>query len=133
MHHFEPMLRFDQTDLGPALDTMSPEEHDQLDFGVIGFDERGIVRAYNRHEAEASGIRAERVVGRSQFDEVTPGLDDEPLAQRLRDVAARRARIDIYVDSVVIERHGPTTATLHLVSAPETALSYVLVRRKPPQ
>lgn len=121
-------LRFDQTDLGVVLDTMSPEEHDTLDFGVIGLDRAGVVQAYNRHESDASGLRAARVLGRFRFDQVAPSLDEVAIGERLVAAVSSGDHLDVYLDA-----GGAMPATLHLVATPDAALAYVLIRRKPLQ
>jgi hypothetical protein len=54
---------FADADLLTYLWAVSNAELDDVDFGVIGLDSRGIVRRYNRFESEFSGLARQRVFG----------------------------------------------------------------------
>ncbi len=51
---------------------LTPEELDQLPFGAIQLDARGIVLAYNKSEERLAGRRREDVIGKNFFDEIAP-------------------------------------------------------------
>lgn len=66
---------------------MPKGEFDKLPFGAIRLDRNGIVRAYNRWEADLARRRPEAVIGRSFFRDIAPCTD----------VAAFRGRLDAIV------------------------------------
>jgi len=120
---------FDDAELGVHLNELTSEELDELDFGVIGFDAAGIVRAYNRHECEAAGLGAARVLGRGLFVEVAPCMNNFMVAHRFHDARNGQTALDTTIDYVLTLRMRPTRVRLRLIAAPGAALSFVLVRR----
>lgn len=60
--------------LAPFLDRLTAEELDAIPYGVIQLDDAGIVRSYNRTEAENVGGPA-RPVGRDFFRDVCPSAN----------------------------------------------------------
>ena len=122
-------LAFDDTAAAAALARMGPNELDALDFGVIGFDQSGVVRRYNRHESEAAGLRPERVIGHPLFSDVAPCMNNFMVAQRFADAAASGQPLDVTIDYVLTLRMRPTRVKLRLVSVPGAETSYVLLRR----
>jgi photoactive yellow protein len=118
---------FDDAEACRILNAMGAEALDELDFGVIGIDADGVVRAYNRHESEAAGLSPARVVGKRFFTEVAPCMNNFMVAQRFDDAAASRVTLDATIDYVLTLRMRPTQVTLRLLASPGAALSYVLV------
>ena len=109
---------------------MNANDLDELDFGVIGFDTAGIVRAFNAHESRASGIRGGRVVGRPLFTEVAPCMNNYMVAQQFVDAAFAGRILDTTIDFVLTLRMKPTPVRLRLIDAPGDPLAHVLVNRR---
>jgi len=63
---------------------LSPEELDELPFGVVKVDREGVVVAYNRSEARLARRRPEEVIGRNFFLEVAPCTNVKEFAERFR-------------------------------------------------
>ncbi len=119
---------FEQPRLAAALDAMPPEQLDELDFGVIGFDADERVDAYNRFESEAAGLARATVVGRLLFDEVAPCMNNFMVAQRFVDAADAGLPLDATIDYVLTLRMRPVRVALRLLATPG-GRRYVLVRR----
>jgi photoactive yellow protein len=122
-------VAFDTAEIGRALDAMGPDQFDELDFGIIGFDAGGSVRVYNRLEAGAAGLSAAKVVGRPLFTEVAPCMNNYLVAQRFDDAQTSGTLLDVTIDYVLTLRMRPVRVALRLVSIPGSARSYVLIRR----
>lgn len=60
--------------LTPFLGQLTEEELDAVPYGIVELDHQGIVRSYNRAEAENVGVHA-RPVGRSYFTDVYPSAN----------------------------------------------------------
>ena len=125
------LAKFDLPDLARIIDGLSAEELDQLDFGVIGFDDSGLVFKYNRRESQLAGLSRERVVGSHLFDVVAPCMNNFLVAQRFEDALATGDTLDAVVDYVFTLRMRPTKVKLRLLSNPALTLRYVLVQRRP--
>jgi photoactive yellow protein len=122
-------LNFGQTNLLPALHSLSNHDLDQLDFGVIGFDDACTVRRYNAHESKASGLSPQRVLGLHFFDEVAVCMNNYLVAQRFEDAASGAGSLDDTIDYVLTLRMRPTPVRLRLLAAPGLDRRYVLVQR----
>ena len=124
------LAKFDLPDLARIIDGLSAEELDQLDFGVIGFDDSGLVFKYNRRESQLAGLSRERVVGSHLFEVVAPCMNNFLVAQRFEDALASGSTLDAVVDYVFTLRMRPTKVKLRLLSDPALTLRYVLVQRR---
>ena len=120
---------FTDEHIGDALDAMHEAELDELRFGVIGFDALGVVRTYNRYEAQAAGLARERVIGLHLFNTVAPCMNNYLVAQRFADAKANAAPLDATIDYVLTLRMRPTPVRLRLVATPWGQHAYVLVER----
>jgi photoactive yellow protein len=123
-------LSFATPGLHAHLAQMNPEDLDQLDFGVIGFDDESHVCQYTRAEAEAAGLSAPRVLGQPLFTNVAPCLNNFMVAQRFEDAHDDAAALDDTIDYVLTLRMRPIKVKLRLLAAPDSAVRYVLVQRK---
>lgn len=121
--------RFDQPDLSGHLARLSPEDLDELEFGVIGIDPEGIVRVYNRAESRLAGLSADRVLGNALFTVVAPCMNNYLVAQRLDDALTAGEALDVTLDYVFTLRMRPTRVKLRLLASPGQLLRYVVVMR----
>lgn len=111
------------SDLVTRLEAASTTELDQLEFGVIGFDQDEIVERYNRSEAERSGLDPERVIGRHLFEQVAPCTNNYLIAERFRS----EPELDAELDYVFTLRMKPTPVHLRLLADPSAGLRYMIV------
>ncbi len=123
-------LSFSSADLALQLDQCSPEQLDQLDFGVIGFDADSNVQRYNAFESQAAGLSPQRVLGQPLFTNVAPCLNNFMVAQRFEDAQEDGAELDDTIDYVLTLRMRPVKVALRLLASPATQNRYVLVQRQ---
>lgn len=116
-------------DTDAIIETLDTGDIDQLQFGVIGFDAQGIVRAYNRFESSAAGLSPERVLGMHLFEVVAPCMNNYLVAQRFEDATRDGTLLDATIDYVLTLRMRPTPVRLRLLHVPGARLRYVLVMR----
>lgn len=122
-------LPFDQPGLAALLERADATAQDVLGFGVIGFDDDGLVQRYNRFESQAAGLRAERVMGQDLFLAVAPCMNNFMVAQRFADARADGTALDDTINYVLTLRMRPTKVRLRLLYQPGATLAYVLVHR----
>ena len=115
----------DAADLGHQLESLSTNAMDQLQFGVIGFDENECVTIYNTHESEISGIDPKRVIGFDLFTEVAPCTNNFLVAERYR----ANDELDEQLDYVFTLRMRPTPVHLRLLARSGAANRYLIVVR----
>ncbi len=121
--------RFDQPDLPALIGTLSPEELDELDFGVIGIDDAGVVRLYNTTESRLAGLSRDRVVGNPLFTVVAPCMNNYLVAQRFEDAKASGEPLDATIDYVFTLKMRPSKVKLRLIAKPGDAHRFVVVLR----
>jgi len=124
-------LSFSTADLASQLDNCTPEQLDQLDFGVIGFDADTRVQAYNAFESQAAGLSPQRVIGQPLFTNVAPCLNNFMVAQRFEDAMDEGSALDDTIDYVLTLRMRPVKVALRLLAGPASGKRYVLVQRQP--
>ena len=112
-----------------CLSQLTEEGLDALDFGVIGFDAEGMVREYNRFEAQAAGLSPQRVLGNHLFSVVAPCMNNYLVAQRFEDAQRDGERLDVTIDYVLTLRMRPIRVQLRLLAEPHAAMRHVLVQR----
>ena len=123
-------LSFGHTELSGRIEILDPNELDGLDFGVIGFDADGVVRAYNAFESKAAGLSVARVIGHPFFTVVAPCMNNYLVAQRFEDAAAAGTSLDATIDYVLTLRMRPVKVSLRLIASPDLRLRYVFVNRR---
>lgn len=115
---------FGDASLAERLDHAAEPELDALPFGVIGFDEDGLVTLYNAFESAAAGLSPGRVLGRHMFDEVAPCMNNFLVAHRFEEDS-----LDETLPYVLTLRMRPTPVRLRLLKRPGGKRHYVLVER----
>jgi photoactive yellow protein len=89
-----PLPDFDTTKLAEAIETLTADQLDQLPYGVIGLDQAGLVRVFNKAEAQLSGYGARQVHGKFYFADVAPCMDNGYFKGRI-DKARAAGALDI--------------------------------------
>lgn len=107
------------------LQTMRPEDHDRLPFGVIGLDTSGVAQIYNATEAQMAGLAPDTVLGASFFDAVAQCMNNYLVAQRFED----EAELDAIIPYVLTLRMRPTPVRMRLLAGPAATLRYILIER----
>jgi photoactive yellow protein len=122
-------IPFDQPDLADRLHTFSQEELDQLPFGVIGFDDKAVVTAYNNFEVRSTGLSRERVLGMEVFTSLAQCMNNYLVAQRFDDARDAGTSLDAIVDFVLTWRMKPIDVKLRLLSSPAQARRHIIIHR----
>jgi photoactive yellow protein len=120
---------FDDTGVLAFLNKASGAELDMLDFGVIGFDTKGLVTRYSAVEAQFAGLTAQRVVGNSLFTVVAPCMNNHMVSQRFIDAGVTRVSMDTVIDYVLTLRMKPVKVKMRLLYDSTGTTHYVLVKR----
>jgi photoactive yellow protein len=121
--------QFDDTGVLAALNAMHDSQLDDLDFGVIAFDGDIVVKRYNLHETQATGLKPERVIGNQLFTEVAQCMNNFMVAQKFLDAQEAARPLDETMDFVLTWRMRPTPVKLRLLCAPNVPLQYLLLKR----
>ncbi len=107
------------------LQSMNPEDFDQLPFGVIGLNPDFVVIRYNATESRMAGLPASTVIGEQYFLTVAQCMNNYLIAQRFED----EPELDATLNYVLTLRMRPTPVRLRLLKQPSCTTSYILVQR----
>jgi photoactive yellow protein len=94
-----PLERIDDDTLPARIERLSTQQLDALPFGVVRLDADGIVTFYSRTEAEQSGFRDRRAIGRNFFTQIAPCLSTPERVRRI-DEARRAGTLDIAFEQI---------------------------------
>ena len=94
-----PLENIDDDRLPIELERLSTQQLDALPFGVVRLDPEGLVTFYSRTEAEQSGFRDRRAIGRHFFTQLAPCLST-PDRLRLIDEARREGTLDVAFEQI---------------------------------
>ena len=119
------MIAFTDQNLLTTLRSLDDRELDELPFGVIGFDERTLVRRYNRLEEEMSGYRRENILNRPLFLEIAPCMNNYLVALKFE----QQPELDETLPYILSFKVKPVKVDLRLLKNGLAELHYVLIRR----
>ena len=120
---------FYQEGLMSIIANASTTELDEIDFGVIGFDDAGLVQRYNLLESKLAGLRPQNVIGSHIFTNVAPCMNNFMVAQRFEDARESSTSLDTIIDYVLTLRMRPIKVKLRLLSRPDVLIRFILVLR----
>jgi photoactive yellow protein len=110
---------------------LTREEVDALPYGLMTFDERGVVHLYNRYESELSRRQPEDVVGKSWFRDVAPCTRVAAFEGRFRAFVARGDRTEVMRFAFRFHfLHGAQDVEVTFAHAPEVDRVFVIVARR---
>lgn len=122
-------INFEIQGLGQILSQLSSEHLSMLEFGVIGFDDEGIVKVYNAYESKMTGLSYESVIDADLFSTVAPCMNNFLVAQKFEDALDEKIELDETIDFVLTLKMKPTRVKLRLISAPLLPHNYVIILR----
>lgn len=122
-------LAFDEPGILSALLEAPDDTLDELEFGVIGLDNRGLVQRYNRFESNAAALARDKVLGQPLFTVVAPCMNNFMVAQRFEDAEADQTALDDTIPYVLTLRMRPVKVRLRLLYQPGQGQRFILVDR----
>ena len=111
---------------GP-LSSLTTEQMDALDYGVIGFDDDGEVFAYNAFESSFTGFQRDEVLGMQMFTELIPCSNNSLVRARYDKAKAESIDLHHTMDYVFTYRMKPTPVRVELLREESTRTNWMLV------
>ncbi len=130
--HLAPGFASENTDeernaeLHYRLPHMTREEIDALDIGVIGLDDKGYVKLYNRAESGFAGIPVSEAEGQHFFGELAPCTKNRIIYGRFKE-GVRNNQLDFRILYTFTYRMRPTNVELHMYRDPQSKTNWLLV------
>jgi len=116
---------FSRADL-ERIDHMQPRELNALPFGAIQLDAKGTILRFNDYEANLTGRKPEKVIGRNFFEEVAPCTNVREFAGKFHEGIKRKELHEVFpylFDFKMAPRN--VTVTLFYNKANDTAWVFV--------
>jgi photoactive yellow protein len=125
-----PPIRFDDPDaLLQVVDVLTPEELDQLPYGMIQLDEGGRVLKYNAVESRLASMPQSRTIGRHFFTEVAPCTKVQQFYGRFKEGILHEA-LDATFDFHFAFKQHPRDVTVRLFYSRRTRTVWVMVSER---
>lgn len=119
--------RFDEIEVGPALDRLSSDALNHLHYGAVKLTTAGRVLLFSEREGELSGFLPERALGQHWLVDVAPCMDTPRFRERLAE--AETGPIDEYLADMHDFRRPQQAVQVRLVSSSEPGVCWLLIRR----
>ena len=116
---------FSRADL-ERIDHMQPQELNALPFGAIQLDAKGTILRFNSYEANLTGRKPEKVIGRNFFEDVAPCTNVKEFAGRFHEGIKNKELHEVFpylFDFKMAPRN--VTVTLFYNKANDTAWVFV--------
>lgn len=135
-YRLDDLLRFRDRQSGAALHerlaSMTPEQLNALDVGVIQLGDDGKVLFYNTFESKFAGYSSEEVVGKNFFGHVAPCTNNRLVMGRFME-GVRTGQMDEEIVYTFTYRMRPTVVVLRLYRDPQSATNWMTVVPRGPQ
>ncbi|TKC63566.1 photoactive yellow protein [Pedobacter hiemivivus] len=105
-------MKISDNGLPTWLDANTDEAYDDLDFGIVRMDYRGIITAYNSAESALSGVTKENAIGKHFFTQVAPCTNNFMVAERYKE-----EELDEVIPYMFTYVTKPTKVELRLIKA----------------
>lgn len=110
-----------------SITRMGEQELDALPFGAIRLDKDGTILSFNQSEANLTGRKKERVIGKNFFTEVAPCTNVQTFAGRFREGMAKKELHAIFPYRFDFQM-APRDVTVTLFYSKQTDSAWVFVR-----
>lgn len=124
----QPLLQFDDPNVGENLHKASKRQLDAADFGIVGVDDEGVVEFYNQYEAELAGVTPEEAMGRNFFTQLAPCSNNRIFLGRFKS-GVRSNQLDESFTYTFTYKMRPTLVDIRLYRD-STGSNWVLVRKR---
>jgi len=110
------------------IEHLGEADLDQLPFGTIRLDKGGKILSYNKAEAQLSGRKKEKVVGKNFFTDVAPCTNVQEFAGKFRE-GVRAGSLHVVFPYVFDFEMEPLQVWVTLFYSNVTSSAWVFVRK----
>lgn len=110
-----------------SITRMGEDQLDALPFGAIRLDRDGTILSFNQSEANLTGRKKEKVIGKNFFTEVAPCTNVQTFAGRFREGMAKKELHAIFPYRFDFQM-APRDVTVTLFYSKQTDSAWVFVR-----
>jgi len=112
-----------------GLSSMSREELNALDFGVVKVDDGGTIHIYNRYESELASVAPSTAEGKNFFTQVAPCTNNRLVYGRFKEGVAAD-EMDVCLSYTLTYKMRPTNVRMRLYRDQASQTNWVLVQKR---
>lgn len=120
-------MRFVSDELIQKIQTFTVKELDDLDFGIISLDDKGIIKAFNEYEATKANVDRDSVIGKNFFIDVAPCTNNQIFYGSFKRGVEER-KMDMIFPYTFTYKMKPTPVKIHLYRGPARPNNWVFVK-----
>lgn len=124
----ESVQRMEEDDLYKRIDTMKPDELDELPQGAIQLDTSGKILQYNLYEESLANVKRDDAIGRNFFTEIAPCTDLKDFRGRFIDGVSKKQLHETFRYHFSF-RQNPTDVSITLHYSATTNSVWIFVRK----
>lgn len=110
------------------LPSMSRAELDALEFGAVQVDDAGVIKMYNRYEAELANIAVADAEGKNFFTQVAPCTNNNLFFGSFKK-GVQDGSLNVLFPYTFTYRMRPTNVKVHIYRDDATRTNWVLVKK----
>lgn len=122
-------MKFVDDELLAQLPEMSREALDDLPFGVIKVDAKGVIEVFSQYETNFSGVAAEAAEGRNFFTQVAPCTNNSLFLGRFKK-GLSRGQLNCVMPYTYTYKMRPTNVFIHLYHDSVTDTNWILTKKR---
>ncbi|MGI1679873.1 MAG: photoactive yellow protein [Cellvibrionaceae bacterium] len=122
------VVKFGEDNIENVLAKMSSSELDDVAFGAIELDGKGVVLKYNMTESEITGRKPEDVIGKNFFRDVAPCTCRPEFKGRFED-GVKNDNLNVLFEYVFDYKMNPTKVKVHMKKSITDDTYWVFVKR----
>jgi len=105
------------------------DELDKLEYGVVQVDDTGIIKTFNRYEAELGQVQQAAVIGKNFFTQVAPCTNNRLFVGKFKEGVAANL-LDTTIPFVFTYKIRPTSVEVQMFRDSVAHTNWVLVKRR---
>ncbi|MBC7533956.1 MAG: PAS domain-containing protein [Oligoflexus sp.] len=111
------------------LSSLTQAQSDQVDLGIVEVDNSGMIKLYNRYEAELAGVDQKAVLGKNFFTEVAPCTNNRLFLGRFKQ-GVESGAMDFGFNYTFTYKMKPTQVQIHLFRDIASGRNFIFVRKR---
>jgi photoactive yellow protein len=118
------------TEVDPTtLPSLSRQELDSLDFGVVKVNDAGVIEIYNTYESQLANVSPSTAQGRNFFTQVAPCTNNRLVFGRFKE-GVQQDSLDAELSYTLTYKMRPTNVRMRLYRDSSTKTNWILVQKK---
>jgi len=122
------VIKFDSSDIGNKLSSMSSSELDKLAFGAVELDRNGRILRYNAAEGDITGRDPKDTIGKSFFKDVAPCTNSPEFYGRFED-GVKKGNLNTLFEYTFDYKMRPTKVKVQMKQDPNKESYWIFVKR----